>query len=270
MKHLYYGVGGLLLLSVMAAALAYAIPAAWVAQHLTGAAGGRVQLAHARGLWHHGSGVLVLSSGAGGANAVHWAQRVDWDVKPQRSPLLWALRVTWPEVGPPLPVMLRLGLSGWTADVAPWRGVIPLSALAGLGAPFNTLGLEGEAQIGLSALQFSSVPNVKPTAEPNMEINIARLRSAMAQGVVLGDYVLRGHANAAGGAFALRTTQGALLLDGTGQCRAHERASRLSCGFEGTARAARHDDALIGNLLGLLGKQQIQSSSKNPITELRW
>ena len=270
MRRCYYSVSALLLLALATAAIVYAVPAAWVAQHLASATGGRVILAHVRGLWHRGSGMLVLSSGAGGTDAVHWVQRVHWEAAPLRGPVLWALRVTWPQAGPPLVITLGVGLSGWSVQVAPWRGVIPLSALAGLGAPFNTLALDGEAQIGVTALQFSPAPPLSAALQPNVEINIGQLRSALAQGVVLGDYRVLGKASREGGTFELRTVQGALVLEGTGHCRSPERWGRLLCGFEGTARAAQHDDALLGNLLGLLGKRQSPNSIKNLVTELRW
>ena len=264
--------GALLLMGLMVLAFVYAIPATWVAQRLASATGSRVQLAHARGLWHRGSGVLVLASGVGGADAVHTPQRVQWDVSPQLWPARWNLRLTSPTFGPPLLATLSLGFSGWSADVDAWRGTLPLNVLAGLGAPFNTLGLGGVAQINVSALQLSSAASAKPAAQSNVEVTLASVRSALAQGLVLGDYALHGQIDAAGGDFVLRTTQGALLLDGKGQCRLK---NRLSCSFAGTARAARHDDALLGNLLGLLGKPQVHDisqnpGSKNPVTELRW
>ncbi len=264
--------GALLLVGLMVLAIGYAIPATWVAQRLASASGSRVQLAHARCLWHRGSGVLVLSSGVGGADAVHTPQRVQWDVSPQLWPARWDLRITSSDFGPPLLATVRLGFSGWSADVRAWRGTLPLNALAGLGAPFNTLGLEGAAQINVSTMQLSSAGSAKTAAQPNVEITLTNVRSALAQGVVLGDYALRGQIDASAGDFELRTTQGSLRLDGKGQCSLK---SRWSCHFAGTARAARHDDALLGNLLGLLGKTQAQDSSQNPgsqnpVTELRW
>jgi hypothetical protein len=114
---------------------------------------------------------------------------------------------------------------------------------------------------------------VHPTVDSNMEIHIAQLRSALARGVVLGDYVVRGVAGDGGGTFRLHTLQGVLQLDGAGKCTP---GRQFSCGFEGTARTARHEDALIGNLLGLLGKQQGQKNpesrvtDKDFVTELRW
>lgn len=269
-------VSGLLLAVVIGAAVLYAIPAAWVVRYVTGASDGRVVLAHARGLWHRGSALLVLTSGAGGADAVHWLRRVHWEVSP-RAPWRWLIRITWPESGPPLTTALGLYFPGWTLDTEPWSGTLPLAALAGLGAPFNTLALTGEAQVSLGALQFSS-SNDTASAQavpPNAEITITQLRSALAQGVVLGDYTVRGHATSGGATFDLTTRQGALLLDGRGQCVLK---SRLSCNFNGTARAARHDDALLGNLLGLLGKSQPQAQAlvgstlngTTSVTELRW
>ena len=109
---------GFLLWIVMTVAIVYAMPAAWAVEALSSRTAGRVQLAHVRGLWHRGSGILVLSSGAGGADAVHWAQRIQWDVALLRVPTQWALRVTWPEVGPPFRVTLQAGLASWAATVS--------------------------------------------------------------------------------------------------------------------------------------------------------
>lgn len=268
---LTYVLGAMLLLIAIAATLVYAVPAAWVAAYVAHASGGRVQIAHARGLWHSGSGNLVLAGGAGGATATHWPQRLTWRIRP-RGLLQWHLRLTLPEAGAPLEATLRTDLSGWAVDIAPWRGVIPLQALAGLGAPFNTLALEGDARIALAQVNLSSADtnSAKPAAAPNVEIDIARLRSALAQGVVLGDYAVRGTAAAGGASFNLRTLQGALLLDGAGQCTISAIKNRLACGFAGTARAARHDDALLGNLLGLLDKSSLPPGGATPVTELRW
>ena len=267
--------GTLLLALVLLSALVYAIPAAWVARYVSNASDDRVRLAHARGLWHRGSALLVLTSGAGGADAVHWPQRVQWTISP-RVPWRWLIMVSWPQAGAPLSATLEISQSGWSLSTSPWRGAIPLAALAGLGAPFNTLALTGEVQVSLGDLRFSSAKAVKnttnpaPSAAPDVDIMITQLRSALAQGVVLGDYTVRGNA-ASTGQFELATRQGALLLDGRGQCILK---SRLSCSFNGTARAARHDDALLGNLLGLLGKIQPQPkasfSGTTPVTELRW
>lgn len=267
LKPVYCSLGALLLMLFMLIALVYGIPAAWVAQHLAGASGGRLQLVRVSGLWHRGSAIVVISSGQGGSDAAHWQQRVHWDLKQKQWPGIWALRITWPELGPPLYITLGVGLSSWQVNSAPWRGAIPLTVLAGLGAPFNTLALEGAARISMSELRYSSSPEAKPVTVSNVEIAIARLRSALAQGVVLGDYVVRGNMHAAGGTFELRTVQGMLLLDGIGQCGVK---NRFSCSFQGTARAARQDDASLANVLGLLGKQQSQDSGNNPITELRW
>jgi general secretion pathway protein N len=270
----------LVLTLILLAALIYAAPAAWLARYISEVSQGRVLLAQTRGLWHDGSALLVLTSGAGGADAVHWPRRVTWSATP-RTPLRWSLRFDWPDAGPPLPATLTIGFSGWALDAGPWRGAVPLAAFSGLGAPFNTLALEGEAQIALGTLHFASAGATQNTA-PNVEITVSQLRSALAQGVVLGDYAVRGQfgtkGGSASGTFTLSTRQGALLLDGHGQCTPTEGAggssARISCGFNGTARAARHDDALLGNLLGLLGKiqpqPQVSFSGNSPVTELRW
>ena len=93
--------GALFVVALMTIALTYAVPAAWMAQHVAGATGGRLQLVRVSGFWHRGSGIVVLSSG-GGADAAHWEQRVHWDVTQIEWPATWELRVTWPELGPPL------------------------------------------------------------------------------------------------------------------------------------------------------------------------
>jgi general secretion pathway protein N len=279
MRLLGYGLGGCLLTCLILGALVYAVPAIWVAEQLARASGGRVQLAHTRGLWHDGRGILVLASASGGIDAVHWTQALQWNVSALRWPVLWRVRISLPDAGPPLSATLRAGFAGWLVQTAPWRGVVPLSALSGLGAPFNTLALQGDAQIEVAGLQFPTAGAAAASTPFNVEIRFAQLRSALAQDMVLGDYVVQGSAGSGGGPFVLRTLQGVLQLEGAGKCGS---VPRLSCSFEGTARAlhAQRGDARIANLLGLLGQPQRQNKPGNQtmdkdkerayVTELRW
>lgn len=270
MRQSIMGFGVFLLACAMLCALVYAVPATWVAEQLAKTSGGRVQIAQARGVWHQGSGILVLSSAPGGADAVHWRHALEWRVAALLWPSQWALRITLPEAGPPLSVMLALSRSGWTVETLPWQGVLPLAALQGLGAPFNTLALNGEAQLALATIPFLPAPSAKAPLSPNLDIHIKQLRSALAREVVLGDYVVQGTASGGGGAFVLRTISGVLQLDGAGDCRGGQ---RLSCSFKGTARATRRDDAVMANLLGLLGEQlgrKTQANDTDYVTELRW
>ena len=270
MRKFILGFGAFLLTCVMLGAMAYAVPATWVANHVGRASGGRLQIAQARGFWHQGSGFLVVSSAPGGSDAMHWQQALEWQLGALQWPWLWSLHIKLPEVGPPLSVLLSLNRSGWAMATTPWRGVLPLAVLQGLGAPFNTLALEGDAQFGLAAVPLVSAPPRQAPISPNIEIHIKQLRSALAREVVLGDYVVQGTASGSGGAFVLRTTSGVLQLDGAGDCRGRP---RLTCSFKGTARAKRQDDAVMANLLGLLGEQQGRKRQANDteyVTELRW
>lgn len=254
-------------LTIMAAAVAFALPATWLAHYVARASHDRIQLAHARGLLHNGSGILMFASGSSGTNAAHWQQRLEWNIS-LRWPFQVAVRINWPEVGKPLSAMLHAHFRGWSVEIAPWHGVIPLSALSGFGAPFNTLALDGEAHVALSSLRLSTASDVRPQpADSNVKIRVVQLSSAMVQGVALGDYWVSGTVSAGGATYDLTTTDGALLLTGKGICTLQR---GLACHFNGTARAAEHNDALLGNLLGLLGKSSVPAGSNTPVTELRW
>lgn len=256
-------------LMLFIAIVGYVIPAHWVAQGVARASGERVRIAHARGWWHDGSGLLLLTSGSGGADAVYWPQRVAWRVRPAGGVLTWVAQIAWPDAGGPLTVTVRIGLPHPVLHVGAWQGRIPLPALAGLGAPFNTLALTGDARVDLPAI---ALPVISAQSEraPDLRIHIASLRSALAPGAELGDYEVLARltpGNPRGAAFTLNTLRGALQLSGAGQCLWQRRGS---CSFEGQAQAAQHDEALLGNLLGLLGKRKTSGNSPIPVTELRW
>jgi general secretion pathway protein N len=166
-----------------------------------------------------------------------------------------------PDIGPPFNALWRPGLNGGTWQFESWQGRAPLGALSGLGAPFNTLALQGNAQLTL---------NTRHTNTPGVQLTFSSLRSALAQGVLLGDYAVQGELTGVNaGAFTLATQRGILKLSGKGRCTLHR---RMTCQFAGEAEAAERDRALLGNLLGLLGKTRVASDADTTkaVTELRW
>lgn len=256
-------------------------PASWVAHAVAHISKSRVLMAHPRGWWHDGAALLMLASGSGGAEATYWPQRISWRVRPVDG--LTAVRVTAhvPDAGPPIEATLSLWPPGsrLSGRIGPWRGHLPLTALAGLGAPFNTLNLQGEAQIDLTQVQIPPAQYQPRAAPHDVLVTVHGLRSALAQGVELGDYVLNGSLarheqdNQLPLAFNLHTLRGALNLSGNGRCQVR---GQVLCNFAGKAYARGQDEALLGNLIGLLGKTQAApqpsagAAPARAVTELRW
>ncbi|OYU93029.1 MAG: general secretion pathway protein GspN [Burkholderiales bacterium PBB5] len=131
-------------------------------------------------------------------------------------------------------------------------GQWPAGWLAGLGAPFNTLGLGGTLRAASPGFTLQSVAGrLQLAGALQLELQDASSRVSPLQ--VLGSYRLLLQGQAQGGDTAtvqLQTTDGALLLNGTGQWT----GGRLR--FRGAAQAAPGQDAVLANLLNIIGRRQ--------------
>ena len=216
-------------------------PAAWLAPRCAALTGGHVELVEPRGSVWHGSATLVLAAGGHAESAALLPGRIEWDTA------FWPLfagrlqmRMRHSEAMPePVEVdVTRLG-----ATLSAGRLTVPASLLTGLGAPFNTLALEGGVTLDWSAWRVfgrRTFGQLGVTLD-GMSSRVSRVRP-------LGSYRVVFEALGDGGRLSLSTTRGPLLLDGSGTL------NDGAFSFRGTARAepaAR--EALLG-LLNLLGR----------------
>ncbi|MBK6470649.1 MAG: type II secretion system protein N [Betaproteobacteria bacterium] len=249
-------------LGALAALVAFA-PAAWLAGAVSQASGERLLLAESRGTVWQGSALVVLTGGPGSRDAsalpgrLHWRLGLDGTALALRARQACCLngelllRVV-PGLG-----RLRLELPANTAGAAGLAvGQWPASWLAGLGTPWNTLKPAGTLQLNSPGLWLEQVQG-RWRFNGRAELLLGSMASRLSTLETLGSYRLLLVGNAAGGDAAtlqLSTTSGALQLSGSGQFLGSGAASHLR--FRGQAGAEPGSEAVLNNLLNIIGRRQ--------------
>jgi general secretion pathway protein N len=245
-----------LLLGALATLLLQA-PAHWLAQSVASASQQRLLLTDTRGSLWSGSAVAVLSGGDGSRNASALPGRLQWQLGlgtdnglhlalhlRQACCIDDTLRLRLePGLG-----RLRVALPAGRASVGRW----PASWLVGLGAPFNTLRLGGALRLTADALSVESVQG-RWRVSGSAELELLGLSSPLTSLDTLGSYrllVAGDGVGAEGARLDLATLQGPLRLVGQGQWV----GPKLR--FRGDARADPGSEALLNNLLNLMGQRQ--------------
>lgn len=178
-----------LLLGCLSAVLWFA-PAQWLADALSHSTDGRMQLREVRGSVWNGSGQWLLASGQGAADGLALPQRVRWQLSPQsldswqltllaeccsRQAVRVNLQATWPG--------LRLSLS---SPDSTW----PTAWLSGLGAPWNSIGLQGRIHIQPSQLHWQSHKH-QWQMQGQAQLTLIDISSDLSTLKPLGSYVLQ-------------------------------------------------------------------------------
>ena len=238
-------VAGLLLASVLWA------PARWLATAVAQATQGRVLLQEPRGtVW---SGDAVLSLGPGHASAelrslpsrLHW----QWGLSGLGLRLTLSSACCTPE---PLQWRLARENGRWALALDDQRSTWPLSLLAGLGAPWNTLQAEGQLQWHSQGLALAWTDGTLRW-QGQAELRVQDLASRLTTLRPMGSYriVLAGGAvGTATPELTLSTLQGPLRLSGQGQWL----GQRLR--FAGEASADEGSEAALSNLLNIIGRRE--------------
>lgn len=232
-------------------------PAAWVAQSLASATGGRLLLADARGTLWAGSAVLVLTAGEGSRDSSALPGRMSWTLGLSGAALALRARHACCIEGE-LKLRIVPGLSRlrfeWLAPAGAGStalGQWPAAWLVGLGTPWNTLQPTGS--LLLSSPGFAAeVVQGRWVLTGRAELQIRSLASSLSTLNELGHYqlTLQGDERGDAAQIQLGTRSGALRLTGSGQWA----ASRLR--FNGQASAAPGSEAALSNLLNLIGRRQ--------------
>jgi general secretion pathway protein N len=252
-------------LGALVALVAFA-PAAWLAGAVAQASGERLLLAEPRGTVWQGSAVAVLTGGPGSRDASALPGRLHWRLGLDGTAL--ALRVRQAccvngelllRVQPGLG-RLRLELPANATDAAGHAGTAvgqwPASWLVGLGTPWNTLQPAGTLQLRSTGLWLEQVQG-RWRFNGRAELLLGSMASRVSTLETLGSYRLLFVGDAAGGDAAtlqLSTTSGALQLSGSGQFLGSGAASHLR--FRGQASAAAGSEAVLNNLLNIIGRRQ--------------
>jgi len=238
------------------AGLVWQAPAAWLASMVQSLSHNKLQLRQPQGTVWRGSAQWVLASDALGVDAMALPQRLSWRIQPQADA---SLRV---ELELPccatkaLKIWLRPQWGGATLELGNATSDWPLAWLVGLGAPWNTMALEGQARLNTQDLrwQWSAQGG---QLQGQAQLQLLSVSSRLSTLRPLGSYAL----NLQGGPtpqFQLSTVSGQLQLSGKGDWRAK------GLHFEGMAQAQTGSEVALASLLGVLGQRQGNT------TVLRW
>ena len=235
-------------------ALVVFAPAAWLASAVSSATGERILLSDARGTVWAGSAVLVLTGGPDSRDASALPGRLNWTLGLRGTGL--ALKATQACcLNGVVTVMLNPGLGRMSATLLPttaaWVGQWPSAWLGGLGTPWNTMQLGGNAKLISPGMTVEAVQG-RLRIEGQAQIDLTDVSSRMSTLPSLGNYrftVTGDPANAGTAQLNLITLDGALQLSGSGTSGAGKTR------FRGEARAQTADEPALSNLLNIIGRR---------------
>jgi general secretion pathway protein N len=217
------------------------LPAAWIAPQFARATQGHVNLIDPAGSLWHGSATLMLAAGNDASGSTLLPGRIVWRTA------FWPLFIARVRMemrqteAMPDPVTVEATLRG--ANVSAGAIVVPASLLAGLGAPFNTLDLDGKVRLAWTPWRMFGAD-----AFGRMTVSLADMSSRVSLVKPLGTYQVVLQAQGASSTLDLSTLKGPLMLDG------HGTFSRTSASFQGTASATPEQRDNLAGLLNLLGR----------------
>jgi general secretion pathway protein N len=240
--------GGLVGAAIGLAAFA---PASWLAAAVASASDQRLLLAEARGTVWRGSAVAVLAGGPGSRDASALPGRIEWDIGLAGRALAVKLRHACCLDGQPV-VRVTPGFGTLTVALPPAQaglGRWPTSWFSGLGAPFNTMDLGGTMRLSTPGLTLERVRDGW-RINGRAELQLQNVSSRLVPLPALGSYRLTLSADPTGNPMlGLATSDGALQLSGSGTLGAK------GLRFRGEARAAPGQEAVLNNLLNIIGRR---------------
>ncbi|TKC83511.1 type II secretion system protein N [Trinickia terrae] len=217
------------------------LPAAWITPQIAQQTQGHVNLIEPSGSIWHGSAALMLAAGSDSSTATLLPGRIEWHTA--FWPLLTGrlqMRMLQSDAMPD-PVTLNATATGATLSAGSLG--VPAALLAGLGAPFNTLDLQGDVRIAWSDWR---VLEHKPFGQ--LTVTLTDMASRVSRVKPLGSYRVVFQAEGGQSTLDLLTLKGALQLTGHGTI-----TGGLTV-FQGAASAAPEQRDNLAGLLNLLGR----------------
>lgn len=234
------------LLGLLLSALFFA-PAAWLVGPIEKASGSHVLLQEPRGTVWDGSAQLVLSGGQGSQDRAQVPGLVRWRLHPGFTQ--WRLELT-PECcsAQPITMVLTPSVGRLHVSVQDHQSHWPAALLSALGAPWNTLGLDASLSLQTRQLTLAWAQG-RTQMQGTISIKAQNASSRLATLRPLGSYetLIRGGSTPT---LTLTTLEGSLLLNGQGQWT----GNRLR--FSGEASATPQAEAVLNNLLNIIGRRQ--------------
>jgi general secretion pathway protein N len=229
-------------------------PAQWLAQAVASSTDQRVLLSDARGTIWSGNAVVILTGGADSRDASALPGRLDWSLGLQGSKLAVAARHACCLNGT-VNMHIRPGISQTSITLLPKPdgvGQWPSSLLAGLGTPWNTLGLGGSLRLSSNGLTVHMVQG-RIRFEGNADLDIVNASSRLVALDKLGSYRVNLSGNAAQPneppAIVLTTLEGVLSLSGNGTI------TPKGLRFRGEASSTPQATSALSNLLNIIGRR---------------
>lgn len=228
-------------------ALVFFAPAAWLAYFVEQASQERVVLNDAKGSVWNGSAQLVFSGGKGSRDALALPGRIDWRLRPS-----WPLKLKLDVhadccTQEAFQVFISPHYTGFRANILPNQSTWPATLLAGLGAPFNTIGLQAAMQLNTQAISLSWLKQEFKLGG-HAELDIINASTRLSTLKPVGSY----RVSLQGGTIPkidVQTLNGSLQLTGTGEFTGNRWR------FRGEATAATGSEAALNNFLDILGKR---------------
>ncbi|SOE64005.1 type II secretion system protein N (GspN) [Burkholderia sp. OK233] len=217
------------------------LPAAWITPQFARQTRGHVNLVNPAGSLWHGSATLMLAAGSDMSAATLLPGRIEWRTA------FWPLftgrvrMIMRHSEAMPDPITVDATLR--SATITPGAMAVPASLLSGLGAPFNTLDLQGDVR-----LAWSDWRSFNQEAFGQLTVTLNDVSSRISLVKPLGSYRLLFQAQGVSSTLDLTTLKGPLMLTGNGT------VSAVSTSFRGTASAAPDARDNLAGLLNLLGR----------------
>lgn len=223
------------------------LPARWLTPQVGRFTGQRVELVDATGTLWQGAASLRLGAGHEAQSATVLPGRLHWRTA------FWPLLLgrlhldAWHDAAMRAPVPVEAGFASLRIGEGAMR--LPVSLFTGLGAPFNTLALDGvlHAEWGVWRI-------VGARAYGQMSLRLDEASTPLSRVRPLGSYRMALQASGEAVDLRLSSASGPLWLDGQGRYA----AGRLH--FDGQARAEPARAATLAPLLGLLGMRRPDGS----------
>ena len=217
------------------------LPAAWITPQFARQTRGHVNLVDPAGSLWHGSATLMLAAGSDMSAATLLPGRIEW--RTAFWPLFTGRVRMIMRHSEAMPDPITIDATPRTATVTPGTLAVPASLLTGLGAPFNTLDLQGNVQ-----LSWSDWRSFNNEAFGQLTVTLNDVSSRISLVKPLGSYRVTFQAQGASSTLDLTTLKGPLMLNGSGTM------SVASTSFNGTASATPEARDNLAGLLNLLGR----------------
>jgi general secretion pathway protein N len=217
------------------------LPAAWITPQFSKATAGHVNLVDPTGSLWHGSATLMLAAGSDTSAATLLPGRIEWHTA------FWPLFVGRVHMtmlqSDAMPTPITVDATRRGAMLSQGAIAVPASLLTGLGAPFNTLDLEGNVQ-----LAWTDWRSFEQEAFGQLTVTLVDASSRVSLVKPLGSYRVVIQAEGDRSTVDLSTLKGPLMLNG------HGTVSAGATMFNGTASAAPEARDNLAGLLNLLGR----------------